>query len=446
MNISRSAVIVIVVILSLVLVSVFGTWALISYNLLPGPHPVESNPIEDATITPSFFPAPETKPAPSLPTTPPNPPSPTTTSSAVPLTPPSKSNLIQSFNKISDEPVVGAFAVGTASSSRVLYVRRSDGHLFSVASNLGSTVVSNTTIAKTYQVRGGQPTTTQTIFAFQTVDRSNSQWFLAPFTFFASSSAATWTSDRAGDDEVVLGSIATTPFSSAVRDVLPAPDEKKIALVETSGGGTVIRVSDWSAQGEVVLSLPFKELTVSWPATTTLTLQTKPANNAPGLLYAYDLKTKHLTLLINNVIGLSALLSPSGRFIAYSGINQGLVFSALYDRQTKTITRLPFTTLLEKCVWGEVGEVLYCGVPSEFPSGQYPDDWYQGQVATTDTVWQFNPLNGENKLLYDPKADNLGQTIDSSNLFTNKTGTTLYLINKNDLSLWSLALGPVFGQ
>jgi hypothetical protein len=327
-----------------------------------------------------------------------------------------------------------------------VYVRRSDGHLFGVGADLTPITISNTTIPKTYQARGGQPRATSTFFALQTIDRSNSRWFLAPFTFFASSSSTTWTSGGEGGGEAVVGSIAPIPLNSAVRDVIPAPDEKKLALVETSGGGTTVRLTNWSSEGDVVLNLPLKELVVQWPTLTNITLQTKPTNLAAGLLYNYNLQTKHLELLINNVVGLSALMSPSGRFIAYSGINQGLVFSALYDRQTKTISRLPFSTLMEKCGWGAMGEILYCGVPVEFPSGQYPDDWYQGQVATTDNLWQFNPQSGENKLLYDPKGDNLGQTIDTSHLFTDKTGTTLYVINKNDLSLWSLALAPAFGQ
>src|SRR3989344_5108887 len=223
--------------------------------------------------------------------------------------------------------------------------------------------------------------------------------------------------------------------------VAVAPDGASLAILEVTAAGNRVSQIDWSGQTRAELfNLPLRELVLSWPASSTLAVQTRASAAAAGLLYLYDLKTKKLTPTINNVFGLAAKLSPDGRFVAYSGLAENRVFTAIYDREDKSVARLSLTTLIEKCVWANLTPTLFCAVPGGLPSANYPDQWYQGRAALSDNFWQFDAVTKQSKLLYNPVQNNLKEEVDGFKLLTGPTDQQLYLINKNDLHLWALDL------
>ncbi|MEI6494976.1 MAG: hypothetical protein WCO03_02855, partial [bacterium] len=83
---------------------------------------------------------------------------------------------------------------------------------------------------------------------------------------------------------------------------------------------------------------------------------------------------------------------------------------------------------------------LYCAVPTIVPAGEYPDDWYRGEVKFNDSLWQINVADGKTTLLNSPSASLINEEMDATGLFLNPIETRLFFTNKRDRSLWMLDL------
>ncbi len=249
------------------------------------------------------------------------------------------------------------------------------------------------------------------------------------------------------EDEV--GSLPQTltikPNPTAAFDFAISPLENQIAYLEHPPESANLIVANWdNTKREKVASLPLTQISLAWPAADTIAIQTKASYLSDGLLYFYNLKTKKLDKIISGVRGLSAKASPDARYVLYSGNNNNALFTALYDRRTGKVDRLPFKTLAEKCVWTRESALVYCGAPADTPNGNYPDIWYQGSTALKDNLWELEVATKKATLLFNPELNNLGETIDATQLTLDETNQQLYFINKNDFSLWRLTLGTGF--
>ena len=78
---------------------------------------------------------------------------------------------------------------------------------------------------------------------------------------------------------------------------------------------------------------------------------------------------------------------------------------------------------------------MWCAAPDTIPSGiTYPDDWYQGAVTFTDSLWELN-LEAQEGVLVSDFTQTSGRTIDATNLASD--GAIVLFINRLDGTLWS---------
>ena len=71
-------------------------------------------------------------------------------------------------------------------------------------------------------------------------------------------------------------------------------------------------------------------------------------------------------------MGLTALASPSGKWVLVSYSLNGSMQMGLVNTTTNEVLSLPIPTITDKCVWSADDSVIYCGVPLEFPFGSIP--------------------------------------------------------------------------
>jgi len=107
--------------------------------------------------------------------------------------------------------------------------------------------------------------------------------------------------------------------------------------------------------------------------------------------------------------------------------------------------RAPITTLPEKCVWGNDNITVYCGVPSDFGQGAYPDIWYQGVVSFSDVIWMLNTETNAVELLATP-IELANTEMDIIKPFLSENENYLFFTNKKDMSLWVFDLQPALNN
>ncbi len=99
-----------------------------------------------------------------------------------------------------------------------------------------------------------------------------------------------------------------------------------------------------------------------------------------------------------------------------------------------------FRTTTDKCVWSKLNpSEVYCAVPTEIPTGIYPDDWYRGNVQFADQIWHLDTVTGEVHIIANLLSLS-NELIDVINPELDPKENFLYFMNKRDLTLWSLDL------
>lgn len=187
-----------------------------------------------------------------------------------------------------------------------------------------------------------------------------------------------------------------------------------------------------------IFDSPFTEWLPEWPNNKLMTLTTKPAAGIPGFVYGVDpINNKNLRQIFGNINGLTTLTSPDGKLILYGNDNLSL---GIYHTDTKVSEVLGIKTLPEKCVWGSVSDVIYCGVPKVIAGAGYPDAWYRGEVSFGDQFWKVDLATGNATLLLDPTTVEGGEETDSIKLALDADENYLFFVNKKDSFLWEFEL------
>ena len=125
--------------------------------------------------------------------------------------------------------------------------------------------------------------------------------------------------------------------------------------------------------------------------------------------------------------------------VAYSYTQNSLPLVRVYDVKNDKDMGVQFYDLADKCVWGQNDKsMLYCAVPKNIQSANYPDVWYQGLLSFSDNFWQIDTQTGTTKLLY--TTNNSNENIDAFNMTVSPDDKYIVFENKDDLSLWLLNL------
>jgi len=176
------------------------------------------------------------------------------------------------------------------------------------------------------------------------------------------------------------------------------------------------------------------------PITNDITLiTTKASQTVPGYVYEINTAQKTFKKILGDMNGLTTNISPDGKNILYSSsTNTGFTLN-LYNRDTGSQRRLGVTTLPEKCAWNTTNTMVYCAVPDVIVDGTYPDNWYQGLIRFTDSLWSINPSTGATNRI--TSFSNYSETgIDAIDLKVTTSDRYLFFRNKSDKTLWVVDL------
>lgn len=193
------------------------------------------------------------------------------------------------------------------------------------------------------------------------------------------------------------------------------------------------------SRATTLFTTPLSALRVTFAGKNQYLAFTKPAATLAGSAYLVD-SSGNFSRVTGPENGLTALASPSGKWVLISSASDGAMSMKLVNTATGDTTPLPVATITDKCVWTADETIIYCGIPKNPPLGKnYPDDWYQGAVAFSDRIWKIQVSGRYAQLVLD--FTNEAKTLlDAESLAIDPSGTTLVFVNKNDGSLWSYQL------
>lgn len=206
-----------------------------------------------------------------------------------------------------------------------------------------------------------------------------------------------------------------------------------VTLLPTTGGSvaTIASISGVGARTLFTSALASLRLSIGGGSTIATT---KASSKASGYAFLVTPKDGSFVRLLGPLTGLTTTVSPSGKFLLYSYLEGGKLTLAVFDITTHTATRLPLSTLPEKCVWSSDSQSIFCGVPTNI-LGTYPDDWYQGATASSDRLWRIDLPSRVATQVIDLQTVGAG-AVDAVSLDIDKNSDVLIFTNRNDGSLW----------
>lgn len=213
-----------------------------------------------------------------------------------------------------------------------------------------------------------------------------------------------------------------------------SPDGTQIFFLRPTDDGVNGYVAQSDGTGaRKVFSSPMTEWRPQWINASTIAMTTLASREADGYLYFLDVPSGNFRKIMGPIRGLTTSVNPSGTMVlASQSTNKGFVLGT-YSVTTGEAKGLDLVTLPEKCAW--VNEsIAACAIPRGIPDGQYPDDWYQGNVMFNDSFWLIDTSKGNTTNLFSEKD------FDGTSLATSPDAAYLYFINRIDGTLWSYRL------
>lgn len=210
-----------------------------------------------------------------------------------------------------------------------------------------------------------------------------------------------------------------------------------VVAVSSGTNGSVAVRSSWDGTNPATLFTSSISRLFAFPTSNGIYVQTPAAAKADS--YVFLASGSSLQRVPTPSRGLTALPSLDGKSILVSYVEGGIVQLAKVSSATNELKPLPVATLTEKCAWSPDGKDAYCGVPTSFPQGTYPDDWYQGAVGFKDRLWDIDFESQVAVLAADLPA--LTDTaIDAVSLSVDADRRVLFFVNRLDGSLWAYSL------
>jgi hypothetical protein len=323
---------------------------------------------------------------------------------------------------VTNDPVSGGVTINR-DKAYTRYQRRADGFTFETAAeNILSVRLTNTTIAQVYSA-AFTPKGDSAIIQYLKDD------LIQTFSGNVIQQGAGQGEFRGQFLPTNITTLALSPSGTRV-----------FFLTQDSQGGTGQIASLTGQNKATVFNDSLKEWIVSWPKEDTVAVNSKAGYNAIGLLKLFNIGKNTSNVVLSGIKGLTSLISPDAQSIIYSKSTDGGLQTHSYQIGANADATLALTTLPEKCVWSKINKVMvYCAVPEGIPSGNYPDDWYQGITTFRDEIWQINTVTGST-LYYINLSGQGKRDIDAINLSLDEKERFITFTNKNDLSLWTLQI------
>lgn len=335
------------------------------------------------------------------------------------------------IRKISNDQIAGSTLIDTSDTTVVRYVERGTGHIYEAHSDtLVQKKISNTTIPKIYEavwVEKGD----SLLLRYLKSDNETIETFYAKLGKINTET----------QEDASVGELEGTFLQTDIEELAISPNKTSLFSLVYGGSGSIGTISlPTGTKVSKTFSLPVKEFLVSWPKDSTLILTTKPSSNTLGYAYTLDSKNGSLNKILGDINGLTVLGNPTLTHLLYSEAKQGKVVLHSLTLKDGTVVDIPIQTFPEKCVWSKKETlVLYCAVPREITSGEYPDLWYQGSVSFSDKIWKIDLKENSTALIADTREE-VSTEVDAINLLLNEKEDYLTFTNKKDSSLWGIQL------
>lgn len=335
---------------------------------------------------------------------------------------------IPRLRKLSNEPVAGAAIFNIGTTTIVRFVEKGTGNVYQARSNSGAVErLTNTTIPKivrAYWLPDGSGFLAQTLS-----DESN-----IVETSFIKLSRATSSVENITPFDTSISKLPT-----GIKEILIKPDGTKIFYYVITQTGSSWYISNPDGTGKVQTNTHslIEWIPLKWVGNS-IFMQTKPAYNHNSYIYSFDTVSKNIKR-VGSGNGMSAAINSSGSTALASG---GGSNPNLYTIDVKNghVSELSSNTISEKCVWmNKSSNNAICGFPKNFPSGTYPDSWYQGLTSTEDYIQR---VDLSNDIYYDAidLSKVSGQKIDMTDVAISQDDAYLIFRNKIDGYLWMLQI------
>ncbi len=308
----------------------------------------------------------------------------------------------QMLKQLTTRPVAGAsFASGS-----MRYVEQGTGHVYDINLSTG----------------------TETLLSGTTLPGARDAVFSPDGSYVAITMLAE------GKEMTLVGMLSFgTPFSG----VSLQDNAENIAFVNASGTLEYTITDSQGTKGysysfakntnAEVFSLPLKDIEVLWGNPTYV--YTTPTAAQTG--YLYKVIKNDLHYVTEGDRGLMGFVTHNG--VVVTRVTDAGVKSFLITTDGRRVTQ-PLSYISEKCASGET--FLYCAIPKDTLNTQtFPDNWYMGVVSFEDSLWTVDTENQKAAVLVDFMNES-GRAMDVLKIGADREGKRVYLINKNDNTLW----------
>ena len=234
------------------------------------------------------------------------------------------------------------------SATTALYMERATGHIYKInLDGTNKTRLSNTTVPKSFEAFWSYKSDKMAVRYFE--DPSPKNINLTVKTFLASIGPLL---KATSSSQAELKGLA---LPATVSEIAVSPAEDKVFYLNRLNDNTTEGIAaDFSNKNQKkIFELSFGEFNVSWPTKDNIVLLTKPSAKAEGYLYFLNAKTGSLTRILGGIKGLTAVVSPDGERVVFSGNGQGGTEAKIYDVKSKTVSNLGFVVFADKCVWSK---------------------------------------------------------------------------------------------
>ncbi len=317
------------------------------------------------------------------------------------------------LRQISSGPSSGSVIFTNKENTVIRYVERATGHIYeTTATSIEQNRISNTTIPrvqKSVWSKDGEMVILQYLDDNEVLK-----------SFYG---------DVSKDTNILDGWF----LSNNITDIAVREDNKIFYIQKIGNNSKGITSNFDGTNSKSIFSSTIYDWIPTWVGNS-IGITTKSSNNIRGFLY--KLSQGEYTKLFSTS-GLLINVSPDGENVLLSVNRDTGTDLFIYNIKTSDTTRIPFTTLPEKCTWSD-NFIIFCAAPYNEILGTVPDDWYKGAVSFSDDIWSYNLETDVSSLIYDAEAE--GKLFDATYLNIDTEQKMLLFIDKKTLILWGLTL------